>query len=129
MHSQATTRRRKCILVVDDEADSSDILAQFLGAQYDVIVAHDGLQGVEQAAKYQPDLIISDVSMPVLGGLDMVRLIRVRQGLKVPVIFVSGLGKPSDIIAGIGAGARHYLTKPVDLQDLKRRVARALEPS
>ena len=129
MHRQATTHRRKCILLVDDEADSSDILAQFLGAQYDVVVARDGLQGVEQAAKHQPDLIISDVSMPVLGGLDMIRLIRVRQGLKVPVIFVSGLGAPSDIIAGISAGARHYLTKPVDLQDLKKRVARALEPS
>ncbi len=129
MHSQLNPRRKKCILVVDDEPDSSDILAQFLGAQYDVVVARDGLQGVEAAAKHQPDLIISDVSMPGLGGLDMVRLIRVRQGLRAPVIFLSGLNGPKDIIAGITAGARHYLTKPVDLQDLKKRVVRALEPS
>ena len=115
------------MLVVDDEADSSDILAQFLSPQYDVLVAHNGLEGLEQAAKHQPDLIISDVSMPGLGGLDMVRLIRVRHGLRAPVIFLSGHGAPMDVIAGISAGARHHLTKPVDLQDLKRRVARVFE--
>jgi len=127
MQAQATPRQRKCVLVVDDEADSSDILAQCLSPQYDVLVAHNGLEGLEQAAKHQPDLIISDVSMPGLGGLDMVRLIRVRYGLRAPVIFLSGHGAPMDVIAGISAGARHYLTKPVDLQDLKRRVARVFE--
>jgi len=129
MPSQATVRGKKRILVVDDEADCSDILAQFLGVQYEVFVARDGLQGIELAGRHRPDLIIADVGMPNLGGLDMVRVIRARHGLKAPVIFVSGRGTPTDIIAGISAGARHYLTKPVDLQDLKRRVVRALEPA
>jgi DNA-binding response OmpR family regulator len=127
MQAQAAIHRKKRILIVDDESDSSDMLAQFLGAQYDVIVAQDGLQGIEEAARHQPDLIIADVGMPKLGGLDMVRVIRVRHGLRAPIIFVSGKDSPQDIIAGITAGARHYLTKPVDLQDLKKRVARALE--
>jgi len=127
MQGQPTLWRKKCILVVDDEPDSSDILAQCLGSQYDIHVAHDGLEGLEQAATCQPDLIISDVSMPRLGGLEMVRLIRARHGLRSQVIFLSGHGAPMDIIAGIAAGARHYLTKPVDLQDLKRRVARVFE--
>ena len=127
MPVQAAIPKKKRILIVDDEPDSSDMLAQFLGAQYDVVVAHDGLEGIEEAARQRPDLIISDVSMPKLGGLDMVRVIRVRHGLRAPVIFVSGKGSPQDIIAGITAGARHYLTKPVDLQDLKKRVYRALE--
>ncbi|MES1173125.1 MAG: response regulator [Myxococcales bacterium] len=129
MQPQAAIRSKKRILIVDDESDSSDILAQFLGAQYDVIVARDGLQGIEQAARHRPDLIISDVSMPKLGGLDMARVIRVRHGLRAPIIFVSGKDSPKDIIAAITAGARHYLTKPVDLQDLKKRVVRALEQS
>jgi DNA-binding response OmpR family regulator len=129
MTAEATSHRKKRILVVDDESDSSDMLAQFLGAQYDVVVAHDGLQGIEQAARCHPDLIIADVAMPGLTGLDMVRVIRMRHGLRAPVIFVSGLCTPHDIIAGITAGARHYLTKPLDLQDLKKRVARALEKS
>lgn len=127
MQGQSATLRKKRILVVDDESDSSDMLAQFLGAQYDVVVAYDGLSGIEQAARCHPDLIIADVAMPGLTGLDMVRVIRVRHGIKAPVIFVSGLCTPKDIVAGITAGARHYLTKPIDLQDLKKRVARALE--
>ena len=102
------------------------MLAQFFSALYDVAVARDGIEGIEQADKFAPDLIVSDVGLPRLGGLEMVRHIRARTGLKVPVIFLTALSDPSDIIAGISAGARHYLTKPVELSDLKKRVARAL---
>ncbi len=123
---QQTPFRRKRILIVDDEPDCSDILAQYLGGIYDVVVAHDGMEGLERAASFQPDLIISDVTMPRLGGLAMVKSIRSKHGLKAPVIFVSALGSPSDVIAGISAGARHYLTKPIELPDLKKRVAKAL---
>jgi DNA-binding response OmpR family regulator len=126
MPAQAVSIRRKRILIVEDEQDSSDMLAQFLGALYDVVVARDGIEGVEQAEKFAPDLIVSDVGLPRLDGLEMVRHIRARTGLKVPVIFLTALGDPSDIIAGISAGARHYLTKPVELSDLKKRIARAL---
>jgi DNA-binding response OmpR family regulator len=126
MHSQAVVPRKKRILVVDDEADCSDLLAHFFRNQYEVVIARDGMDGMEKAANSQPDLIISDVSMPGLSGVDMVRLIRVRLGLRVPVIFLSALNEPKDIIAGISAGARHYLAKPVNLADLKQRVARAL---
>jgi len=120
--------RRKRILIVDDEPDCGDILAQFLSPQYDVVVARDGVEGVEQARKHPPDLIISDVSMPRLGGFAMVRHIRTKQGLKAPVIFLTACAAPSEIIEGISAGARHYLAKPVQLNDLQKRVARALEP-
>jgi DNA-binding response OmpR family regulator len=126
MLAQNTPFRRKRILIVDDEPDCGDILAQYLGGMYDVVVARDGLEGLERAATYHPDLIITDVTMPRLGGLAMIRHIRSKQGSKVPVIFMSALGSPSDVIAGISAGARHYLTKPIELVDLKRRVAKAL---
>ncbi len=118
--------RRKRILIVEDELDCCDILAQFLSAQYDVVVAHDGVEGLEQAAKFPPDLIITDVSMPRLSGLAMVRHLRAKSGFRAPVFFLTALGAPNDVIAGISAGARHYLTKPVELSDLKKRVARAL---
>ena len=120
--------RRKRILIVEDEADCRDILAQFLGAQYDVVVARDGVEGLALATHYPPDLVITDVSMPRLGGLEMVRHLRQREGLKAPVFFLTALGAPTDVIAGISAGARHYLTKPVELNDLKKRIARALAP-
>ena len=127
MHTNPEPFRRKRILIVDDEPDCGDILAQFLGAQYDVVVARDGIEGVELAQKHPPDLIISDVSMPRLGGFAMVRHIRTRQGLKAPVIFLTACAEPNDIIEGISVGARHYLAKPVQLNDLQKRVARALQ--
>ena len=123
---QCTPFRRKRILIVDDEPDCSDILAQYLGGIYDVMVARDGLEGLDRAATFQPDLIITDVTMPRMDGLSMVQCIRSKHGLKAPVIFVSALGAPRDVIAGISAGARHYLTKPIELPDLKKRVAKAL---
>ena len=129
MQAQTTALpRKKRILVVDDEADWSDILATYLGGQYEVLTARDGLEGVELASRCAPDLIISDVSMPRLDGLLMAKHLRARFGVRVPIIFISARATPQDIIAGISAGARHYLAKPVELADLKRRIARALEP-
>lgn len=124
--STSSLNRRKLILIVDDESDSSEMLAHVLAPLYDVDIAYDGVDGLEHAARNPPDLVISDVSMPRLSGLEMVRHLRHRQGLKAPVIFMSALGEPKDIIAGIAAGARHYLQKPVSLDEVKKRVARAL---
>lgn len=126
MTALTAAARKKRILVVEDEPDSGDLLALALGTEYDVEVARDGVEGVERAAAWEPDLVITDVNMPRLSGLEMVRHLRRRQGLKAPVIFVTSLGAPSDIIAGISVGARHYLTKPVELDDLREKVARAL---
>ena len=64
--------------------------------------------------------------MPRLDELSMVRHLRTREGLTAPVIFVTALCAPSDVIAGITAGARYYLMKPIELDDFKKRVARAL---
>ena len=118
--------RRHLILVVDDDTASTDLLAKVLRPHYDVMVANDGVQGFEMATKSRPDLIITDVTMPRLDGLAMVRLIRARLQCKLPVILLTGRNAAADVIAGIGAGALHYLTKPVDIVDLESRVARAL---
>jgi DNA-binding response OmpR family regulator len=118
--------RRKRILLVEDEIAAGDALAHLLGERYDVVVARDGVEGAEMAAKSPPDLIVTDVTMPRLDGVAMVRHIREQQGLKVPVIFLTALDAPIAVIAGIAAGARHYMTKPVDINDLERRIGRAL---
>jgi two-component system response regulator MprA len=125
--AQPALSRRKRVLIVDDEPAARDALARALSETYDVVVAGDGVEGVEMAAKSRPDLIVSDVTMPRLDGIAMVRQIREGQGLKVPVIFVTALGSPTQVIAGISVGARHYLTKPVDIDDLEQRIARALD--
>jgi DNA-binding response OmpR family regulator len=118
--------RRKRILIVDDDTDSADALVQLLGDRYDTLVAGDGVEGAEKATTSSPDLIITDITMPRLDGLAMVRLVRARLSRKVPIIFLTGRDGPSDVVAGIGVGARHYLTKPVSADDLVRHIERAL---
>jgi DNA-binding response OmpR family regulator len=83
------------------------------------------MEGIHAAASSPLDLIVTDVSMPRLDGFGMVRRIREQQVRKVPVIFLTALDSPRNVIAGIAAGARHYLAKPVDLKDLERRVCLA----
>jgi DNA-binding response OmpR family regulator len=122
----STPPRRKSILLVEDDIAAGNAIAQVLGERYDVTVARDGVEGAEMAAKRPPDLIVSDVTMPRLDGVSMVRRIREQLGVKVPVIFLTALDSPTAVIAGIAVGARHYLTKPVDLNDLERRIGRAL---
>lgn len=118
--------RRRVILLVDDEIDTTHALRQLLGDRYDILVAGDGMEGFETAQASSPDLIISDITMPRLDGLTMVRLLRARMLRKVPIIFLTGRDRPSDVVAGIGAGARHYLTKPVSPEELERYIERAL---
>lgn len=90
--------RKKRLLVVDDDDDCRDILAQSLAAQYDVVAARDGIEGLEQASKFRPDLIITDVAMPRLGGIAMVHHLCASAGLWVPVFFLSGLTAQDDVI-------------------------------
>lgn len=101
-------------------------MCQALSDRYDVLGAADGMEGIEVAERFQPDLIVSDISMPRLGGLAMVKHIRARLERRVPVVFLTALDSPQAVIAGIAAGARHYLTKPVNLEDLDQRVQRLL---
>jgi DNA-binding response OmpR family regulator len=122
----AVDSRRRRILIVDDEVAARLALARLLSEDYEVMVAGDGVEGAEAALAFQPDLVISDVTMPRLDGLGMVRRIRAQQAYKMPVIFLTALDSPRDVIAGIAAGARNYLTKPIDIDELSRRVARAL---
>lgn len=111
---------------MDDESDTTHALRQLLGDRYDILIASDGLEGLATAQASSPDLIISDITMPRLDGLAMARLVRARMFRKVPIIFLTGRDRPSDVVAGIGVGARHYLTKPVTVEDLERHIERAL---
>ena len=118
--------RRKVVLVVDDDPGARDALLQLLSDRYDVVTAMDGVDGFEMATLLDPDLIVTDVTMPRLDGVAMVKRIRARMQRKAPVIFLTGCDTPSDVIAGISAGARHYLSKPVDINDLERRIEHAI---
>jgi DNA-binding response OmpR family regulator len=122
--SPATAR----ILVVDDDADVVEMLARYLGRDYDVVIARDGPGAIAAASrKPHPHLILLDIMMPGIDGLGVAHRLRMMPELKnVPIIFVTARDAPMDVIKGIQAGARSYITKPFKLEDLKDKVNKAL---
>lgn len=112
------------ILVVDDVADNVEILRMRLGALgYEVVEATDGEQALAKAAETLPDLILLDIMMPKIDGLEVVRRLKADAGLPfIPVILVTAKANPKDIVAGLDAGGDDYLTKPIDHGALVARV-------
>src|SRR5579872_191930 len=109
--------RRHRILVVEDDDGSRKALSTWLSQDYEVVVARDGLEGLELATSLQPppDVVVTDVRMPRLDGIAMVERLRSVEALRfVPVIFLTDQTSPRSMIAGIAAGARAYLPKPID---------------
>jgi len=94
-------------------------MLRLLGHQ--VHTAHDGLEAVEQAERFRPEVILMDIGMPVLNGLDATRRIREQPwGRKVAVIALTGWGHDGDRSRSRGAGCNGHLVKPVALTDLAR---------
>jgi DNA-binding response OmpR family regulator len=115
--------------VVEDEADVRALISRVLTAFADVSTAADGKAAVAQLASpaAPPDLIITDVMMPVMDGLELVRWLKQHPQLgRLPVVVLTARGRPADMIEGINAGARSYLTKPFKPDELVARVKKLL---
>jgi adenylate cyclase len=112
------------ILVVDDVPDNVDILQMRLEAQkYEVATAADGLEALEKIRDLTPDLVLLDVMMPKLDGIETVKRLKADASLPfIPVILVTAKADASDVIGGLEAGGDDYLTKPVDHAALSARV-------
>jgi class 3 adenylate cyclase len=112
------------ILVVDDVPDNVDILQMRLEAQgYEVTTAADGLEALEKIRELRPDLVLLDVMMPKLDGIETVKRLKADASLPfIPVILVTAKADASDVIAGLESGGDDYLTKPVDHAALSARV-------
>ena len=119
-----TVRTPPRILIVDDNATNVKILQARLASEgYEVVSAADGFEGLSAARELQPDLILLDVMMPRLGGLEVCRQLRADPGFPfTPIIMVTAMADLKDVIAGLEAGADEYLTKPVDHAALAARV-------
>ena len=122
--------KRFCILVVDDEERIVNFLRSKLKASgYEVLTASNGLEGLEQAQAQEPDLIVLDLLMPKMDGLEMLK--ELRSFSTVPVIILTAKGADTDRIKGLQLGADDYLPKPFNPDELVARIEtirRRLEP-
>ncbi len=113
------------ILVVDDEPQIRRFLRVSLGAQgYDVVEAASGQEAVLKAGGERPDLVILDLGLPDMDGMEVLR--QVREWSKVPVIILSVRGRETDKVAALDAGADDYLTKPFGVAELTARIRAAM---
>jgi len=111
------------VLVVDDDQEVARSIEATLRRNYQVTVVHSGIQAIKQARKHAPNLIVLDVVMPGMDGLETCRELRNDPVLAgIPILFLTALGRPEDRIAGFRAGADDYLTKPFNLEELQLRI-------
>lgn len=125
-----TLQSKMTVLVINDEPDALDLMTFILSrAGYNVLTAHNGNTGLEIAKHVTPELIISDVMMPNINGIELCRLLRADIALKTtPIILVSAVHKDSEtVIEGLEAGADDYIEVPYESERLVAKVARLLE--
>ncbi len=116
------------ILVVDDDPTISDVVTRYLQSDgYDVDVAFDGEEALEHAREFSPDLVVLDLMLPKLDGLEVCRLLRT-QG-PVPIIMLTAKGDETDRLVGLNLGADDYVAKPFSPRELVARVKAVLRRS
>ena len=119
----------KCkILVVDDEKDILTLVTKRLEQNgYQVVVAWDGLEGLEKAEKERPDLVLVDVSMPRMNGYQMVQLFRQYESLReLPVVVITASRQKDEAAWRVQVGVEHFILKPFEPKELLDKVREAL---
>lgn len=111
------------ILIVEDNPELRSFLKDILSGSYKIIEATNGEEGLKNALQYMPDFIISDVMMPVMDGLDMVKAIKEDRNIcHIPIILLSAKSSLDDRISGLEQGIDDYITKPFSSTYLKTRI-------
>ncbi|MFT7622405.1 MAG: signal transduction histidine kinase [Myxococcota bacterium] len=121
------------ILVVEDNDDLRDFVVRSLSGDFRIKTAADGREGLEASRQHRPDLIVSDIMMPRMTGIEMVRELAADPALRqIPVVLLSALVDTDSVIEGLEGGAVDYITKPFQIRELRARIdahlrARGLE--
>ena len=123
--------KNKNILLVEDDPDIKELISFNLSNQgHQVFEANNGELGIEKARKNLPDLILLDLMLPGIQGLDVCRIIKADQETKdTPIIMVTAMGQEEDIVKGLETGADDYITKPFSIKVLLARVSAVLRRS
>ena len=119
------------VLVVEDDAGTQSLLRKQLESEgFKVTIAVNGLDGLVKIEEAKPDVIVCDMNMPELDGVGFVRAIKAKnETRKIPVIFLTASNDPRHMVDGIHVGARFYLTKPFEMNELIWKINRVLAPN
>jgi signal transduction histidine kinase len=124
--SQAAVRPR--VLIADDNSDMRQYLARLLSEQYEVETVADGQEALQATHKHPPDLIVSDIMMPILDGFELLKALRADEHTRtIPVVLLSARAGEESRVEGIQAGADDYLIKPFSARELLARVSGRLD--
>ena len=118
-------KRTRILIVEDDPAMVGGLRDNFEYEGYEVISAHDGVAGLEVALADDPDLVVLDVMMPRMSGLDVCKQLKAKRP-SVPVIMLTARGQEIDKVVGLELGADDYVTKPFSVRELMARVKAVL---
>src|SRR5687768_7154144 len=111
---------RRILVVEDEEAIAASIAARLRTEGFEVEIAGDGPTGVERARTWAPDLVLLDVMLPGLDGLEVCR--EIQRHRPVPVLMLTARDAEADVLVGLGIGADDYMTKPFSPRELVARV-------
>ncbi len=112
------------ILVIEDEPSVSSFIKKGLEEQgNEVVQAFDGASGVKLACQYEFDIIILDIVMPIMNGIEACYELKNTHDIDAPIIMLSALGTTDDIVSGLETGADDYLTKPFKFKELLARIS------
>ena len=118
----------KTVLIVEDDRNIADLLRLYLEKEgYEVVIANDGLKGVELFKSSQPSLVLLDVMLPGMDGWGVCRAIRSES--KTPIIMLTAKSETEDKVSGLKQGADDYITKPFELKEVLARIEAVLRRS
>ena len=119
------------ILIVDDESDVTELLVYKLEQEgYRVATLNDPLACIAKVREFEPELVLLDIMMPELSGIQLCRIVRADPSIKdIPIIFLSARGEVEDRIKGLEAGAEDYVSKPFNTNELLLRISKMLKRS
>ena len=119
---------RHLLLVVEDNLELRYYIKKFLSIKYDVLVAADGLEGLQLAQELIPDVVITDIMMPQVDGIELTRKIKKNeQTSHIPVIILTARSDDQSRMEGLNVGADEYVSKPFDMNELELRISNLIE--
>lgn len=119
---------KQTILIVDDEIDIVEFVDYNLRKEmFRTLRAHDGMQALNQARRYHPDLVLLDLMLPGIDGLETCRRLKADpETARIPVIMLTAKGEEADVVTGLGIGADDYVPKPFSIRTLVARIKAVL---